>query len=260
MTITTSCRTGDVAKVQKYLRFCSSAKREKILNHANPSTPLIIAVRYKHLHVVAHLLSWPELQIDYPASEGYTALCVAAWLDDTGLCVQLLEKKADPNCAYRSDGLAPLHIACRHGNEELVQLLIQNGADVNQQSKFLDTPLHYAVETKESIVTQLLLAGAKPQQKNFINRTPLLHALRLRKTGMLPLLAPLCDLDTLRDCRNRGYAEIDEFIVEVHNDTLFAFLTPICLNQRAGIKRNKYDVWRDRLLDPRVFSIVSSYL
>lgn len=37
-----------------------------------------------------------------------------------------------------------LHHACRYGHSEIVELLVQNGANVNSEDNNFLTPLHYA--------------------------------------------------------------------------------------------------------------------
>ena len=62
-------------------------------------------------------------------------------------------------------GVTALHIACRNGSTECVELLIQQGADVNIVDKFFNTPLINTVTQmvtydRRQCLTLLLQAGA----------------------------------------------------------------------------------------------------
>ncbi|XP_059159203.1 uncharacterized protein LOC131943205 [Physella acuta] len=68
----------------------------------------------------------------------------AAGAGDFSLVQQLLERGEDPNKKSR-DGMTPLAIASFWGYDNIVGLLIQNGADINaSNSGTLWTPLHCA--------------------------------------------------------------------------------------------------------------------
>lgn len=63
--------------------------------------------------------------------------------------------------ASNKRGNTALHIACIHGQLDSIKLLIQNGANVNHQSKHGYTALYNAVmENHPTVVTELLACGA----------------------------------------------------------------------------------------------------
>lgn len=52
------------------------------------------------------------------------------------------------------DGMTPLHLACKYGNEEMIRMLLINGADTSIIDDSGQIPLSYAVDTKiEQILT-----------------------------------------------------------------------------------------------------------
>lgn len=67
------------------------------------------------------------------------------------------------NLVHCSDeeGKTPLHIATINGHYEIVEYLIQNGADCNAQDKYGWTPLHNAACSREEKLIHFLL-----KQKN----------------------------------------------------------------------------------------------
>ncbi|KAL8649382.1 MAG: hypothetical protein Q9226_005596 [Calogaya cf. arnoldii] len=91
--------------------------------------------------------------------------------------------------AKGADGKAPLHLAAMQGNPDIVQLLIDHGADINiatslrgddMERKYNGqrTPLHWACDRgHESCVRLLIKHGAEVNANNYSNRTPLLDAL-----------------------------------------------------------------------------------
>ena len=56
-------------------------------------------------------------------------------------------------------GLTPLHIASRDGFLNIVQILIQKGAELNIQEKHMWTPLHYAARYGHKQIVNLLISA-----------------------------------------------------------------------------------------------------
>jgi ankyrin repeat protein len=56
-----------------------------------------------------------------------------------------------------NSGWSPLNIACLEGHKEIVQLLLENDADVNSINKDGETPLHLASVVGHTEIVKLLL-------------------------------------------------------------------------------------------------------
>ena len=87
----------------------------------------------------------------------------------------------------------PLHIASSKRSAETVDLLIQNGADVNAQNVNGSTPLHVAASShlalEGTIVRLLLRRGANVDAKDSEGRTPLDIALLEGNSWITKLLS-----------------------------------------------------------------------
>ena len=68
----------------------------------------------------------------------------------------------------------PLHNAAYKGHKDVVQLLMERGAELNIQRQHGFTPLHDAVQARHTDIVQLLLdRGAEPKKVYFMGGTPL---------------------------------------------------------------------------------------
>ena len=95
-------------------------------------------------------------------NEQDTPLHRASMNGDKDVVQLLLDQGADPNKADE-EGETPLHWATKKGHKDVVQLLLDQGAVHNIASHYGRTPLHQAVSAGYQEVVQLLLdVGADP--------------------------------------------------------------------------------------------------
>jgi len=92
--------------------------------------------------------------------------------------------------AKDSDGITPLHIAAKLGNDKVAGALLERGADLNtKDSHFGQTPLHSAIASgMDKIVRTLLNHGADVNAKNDSDWTPLHLAARQDKNEIAQTL------------------------------------------------------------------------
>jgi hypothetical protein len=103
-------------------------------------------------------------------------LAEATTVDGLNRLRELLETGVvDPNVKDPDRGMTPLHYAANRGNLEAIEILIDNGADVNAQNKRGRTPLHTLVEQKYDKVVLWLVqyCGANPHIADVRNIAPM---------------------------------------------------------------------------------------
>ena len=108
---------------------------------------------------------------------------------------ELLDLGADPN--YQDDASFPSLLAAlsaeRADRYEILEILLQAGADVQQRGVNDYTPLHYAATRNDPRAVELLLAhGADPAARTRIDEltTPLEEAERLGHEEVVKILKP----------------------------------------------------------------------
>ncbi len=88
-------------------------------------------------------------------------------------------------------GQTPLHFAVQNGNQEIVEFLISQGADINVRDGEGNTPLIMAIALEKTDTAAFLLSnGADVKIKNAQNEPPIIVALM---QGQNELIAPILD-------------------------------------------------------------------
>uniref|UniRef100_A0A4W5QW19 Poly [ADP-ribose] polymerase n=1 Tax=Hucho hucho TaxID=62062 RepID=A0A4W5QW19_9TELE len=117
-------------------------------------------------------------------------------------------------------GLVSLHNACSFGHSEVVNLLLHHGADANSRDNWSYTPLHEAaIKGKSDVCIVLLQHGAEPTIRNTDGRT----ALDLAEASTKAVLTGEYRKDDLLESARSG-----------NEDKLMALLTPLNVNCHAS--------------------------
>lgn len=105
-----------------------------------------------------------------------TPLLLSVITEDFQICDILIKNGADVNSrdkiidpndlTYVEDGVYAIHHACSKGNLEIVKLLIENGANPNQETSLGQTPFLYSVQTNNLDLIKYLTP-----RTNDINKT-----------------------------------------------------------------------------------------
>jgi uncharacterized protein len=157
--------------------------RDEHGNHA-----LLVALREDSWKVASFLLDQPLVQVEARNPRGESPLMMAAIKGQLPLVKRLIERKAEVN----KPGWAPLHYAAAHAQPvalDLVRLLLEHHAYIDAESPNKTTPLMMAARYGTPEVVQLLLEeGADPTLKNEQNLTALDFAQQAERKDAVRLL------------------------------------------------------------------------
>ncbi|CAN9398621.1 unnamed protein product [Alternaria alternata] len=214
----TAIQEGAWQCVRELLRFKSDANHE-----CSGGTPLMFAVKAKRLDMVQLLVEHGadvnKRHDEQTATALQTALQTAMSQESRRAMVEwLVDKGADVN--LRTPESSPLFDACLEGDVDMVRLLLDKGAKVNDVCNSLWTPLHGAF--KSAAVTSLLLeAGASVDQVVAESgRSPLFLAAEWGQTDVVAVLV-------------EHHADVNLPYRPVDFDTLSGF-TPLLAALKAG--------------------------
>jgi len=131
---------------------------------ANGNPMLILAIRDKSSNVIDVLLGDQNIDVDLSNKSGETPLMMAAIDGNLPLVKTLV---IGHKAQLDHIGWTPLHYACAKGHLEVAEFLITNGAIVDSMSLGNTTPLMMAVQSgNEQLVKLLLDKGADLQLRN----------------------------------------------------------------------------------------------
>jgi len=152
---------------------------------------MILAVRTNNINKVNNLIEQgADINFHDSRMEGVTALHEASRKGNVEILNFLLQNGADIH-SMNHNGFTPLHIAAYCGENMTVSTLIKNGADVNAKAKENLTPLHTAAVRGNIDTVELLINnGADPlAYSSKDNATPIDFAKREGHQDVVNLLS-----------------------------------------------------------------------
>ena len=114
-------------------------------------TPLHPAALKGHVYVQQQINDKQQSE-----ANTYTPLHIAALQGHCNVVQCLLENGADIECKDNNSA-TPLHLAALNGHQDVVQCLLKNGADIQCKAKNSTTPLHMAAFHGHHTVVKYLL-------------------------------------------------------------------------------------------------------
>ena len=148
---------------------------------SNLSTPLIQASRNGHFAIVQMLFTAnPPADLELKDREGNTALLLAAQFGHDEI-VQLVVSQGAHLDNFNNDGNTALIQACRHGHSEIVKMLITANppADLDLMDREGNTALMLAASHRNDVIVKLLVSqGANLDKVNNNGNTALIQACR----------------------------------------------------------------------------------
>ena len=152
---------------------------------APQNTPLHWAAMNGHRAMVELLLSRQADPNAMLIPDGSTPLLLATRTSFRSVCEALLARGANPNLPDSASEV-PLDSAASRGDEAIVRLLLDKGAEVNRKSKSGVTSLHRTSST--NIARLLLERGAEVNAQDEQGRSPLFGAAERDQRDLLQLL------------------------------------------------------------------------
>lgn len=98
-----------------------------------------------------------KINIDISNDRDDSILILAIMNEYIDMIKLIINYISDINDNYNYDFMSPLHLACDIGNIEIVQLLLENGADTDILDNDFMTPLHYASNRNHFKTIKLLI-------------------------------------------------------------------------------------------------------
>jgi ankyrin repeat protein len=155
---------------------------------AAATAPLEQATLEGHTETIKGLIAQGK-DINARNIRGQTPLHLAAMKGNSDVLQLLLENGAQVDALASDSGCTSLHYAAGLGHVELCELLVRYGADPDAQTARLQTPLHLAVASGHSDVVALLLKyHARLDSRDTNGMTPLQQAETVDKREIVTLI------------------------------------------------------------------------
>jgi hypothetical protein len=171
---------GQISVVKQYLDGGGDPNLRKSyldVGRRQASSPLVLMAVASHHEEMVHLLIERGARADDGNEMGYTTLHAAA---NNGMIavLEFLVARGAKVTTQTIQGYTPLHSAVHGRKPESIRFLLEHGASLDAIDKFHGTPLHNAVVSNKRnqalpLVTALLNAGARPNQRNVRGETVL---------------------------------------------------------------------------------------
>lgn len=166
-----------------------------------------------------------------------TPLHIAAGKDHVDFVKKLLEHGADPNFKKGYEGKTALHIAPgKSHSKEMIEALLNKGADPNIRNDAYVPPLYYAATRKDLASVEALIKGGadpnarypdKPKYGSFVSiensyiRPTLLHILAQSSGYNAGMIETLIKFGADPDIPTLGGAQVSPLHKAVDNDSLY---------------------------------------
>lgn len=169
-------------------------------------SPLYHAADMGHTDIINLLLRYRPLA-DHLTHPLITPLSMAVMGGHIEAIKALLAAGEDINFRSPADGTTVLHFAAESGHVDMINFLVQSGADPDVGDLQLLTPLHRAIRVKQNASAEALIKnGANVNARTTINMTPLHSAAgNLNEEVVAMLLNAHADVNSIM---SEGYAPL----------------------------------------------------
>lgn len=223
----TAAWIGDLESVREAVRnkpaivHATGTRGPDVLQMQTKGALLHYAAKGGHLEVVTYLLQ-QGAKVDALDADKETALHHALGWGNSTVALFLLEEAADVNRKTDFMERTALHIAIDEGLMDCAEIILKQASDINARDTNEDTPLHLAaLNGFDRLVEALIRRGAKVNIRDRNGRTPIHEAADRGSLKICQnLLAAGADLQI---CDHEGLSPVDEAILS-GNRELAGFL------------------------------------
>ncbi len=178
-----AARAGHLPMVQFLVEHDANVNAQ--CRETDACTPLHDAVRSGNIHIVAYLIDHGATAKDIPGAE---PLLITACEHESNDMLELLVRHGYDINEQGKDGLTPLMMAIQNNRTEQVRYLLELHADTQLTDNQGYTALHHAAETGNMILAQLLVQNnADVNAPNWQNLSPFDIALEHMQEDMVGL-------------------------------------------------------------------------
>lgn len=154
--------------------------------------PLLNAIRSgASLKDISLLLMTSKIDPQQTDAESWTCLHWAVEMGRCDLVPAFLDVAPLLLHMKTNEGLSAINIAAWRGDRAMVALLLKQGAEIDEKTKWGETPLHHAVTFGHLSVAEFLLSqGADAFMEDRLQRSPFQIAMQKGSEEMKKLFAP----------------------------------------------------------------------
>jgi len=149
--ITQNIKESKNIKDEYYNNLKLLLKHKPNFNIPKNNPPLIYAIELKKDYIVKLLLKNNNINVNVMNSNFITPIITAFFNNNYDIINLLINNGADINYQGAEGDSNPLVLAILRNDDKMINFLINKGFDINQHNRFLETPLHIALASKKKL-------------------------------------------------------------------------------------------------------------
>ena len=156
----------------------------------NIDEALILSIPTQHIDIIKLLLDNCRANVKYTDGFGRRAIHVAVETKNVDV-LKLILRAGSPVNVPNNEGKSPLHLACENGSEEIAELLLDGCANINRAQTYQmnEFPMHIAAKKGYTrILEALRRRGGNLDARTKKGQTPLHYAVLSKQYTTVPYL------------------------------------------------------------------------